>query len=741
MRKMKNPNADLRYDLQAPYSLSPMNSRFFALTAFFLLHVQIARAIEIKAVQDGLEVDAGSMGKFTLEHPQLLDANQKPIHKLVERSIAPKFATLKYEGGIQLNVSVGESGKASMKFSQPPADVKFVSLEMQIPIGFNQGGSWKIGDQAGAFPVQKPASPHLYQNNAPTLQISNYEGKNLVLKTPDYSFLQLTDNREWNWSIFHFKSTTPLEANLNGLEIAFSMTGAADGAKAKPLVDAFGQSNLAEWPDKVKSLEELKADVESEKAYYDSLKPPATDAFGGLPGSKEKLNLKTTGYFHMEKKGERWILVDPAGNAFFHLGLCGVVPNDDYTLVKGRESAYAWLPKPEGEFASVFRPQSDGTILSFHLANQVRKYGQPYNDESYNARMIARMKKWGFNSIGAFSNGGWQARHDAQFPTVAHLPLNVWEGVPRIPGIHETFDPFDEKVRTLIEAKLAAFLPEPANDPLIIGYYIVNEPIYEQIPVIVPSLKASEHACKRQLVKWLTEKYTTIAAFNSAWELDAKSFDDLLETGLSLKSAKAKQDAETFAGIFLDAYMKLVAESFHKHDPNHMLIGSRLQPGTISHEWISRAMGKHLDVMSFNYYTYGVDKQFLKNIYEWTGGKPMMLSEFFWSSPKDTGLTGGREVNSQEERGLAYRHYVEQTAALGFVVGIEWFTLVDQSVTGRWFSGFDGERSNSGVLSVTDRPWKPVLSEMMKTNYDIYKVWLGEKAPFAWDDARFKVAK
>jgi hypothetical protein len=60
-------------------------------------------------------------------------------------------------------------------------------------------------------------------------------------------------------------------------------------------------------------------------------------------------------------------------------------------------------------------------------------------------------------------------------------------------------------------------------------------------------------------------------------------------------------------------------------------------------------------------------------------------------------------------------------------------------VTGRWFSGFDGERSNSGVISVADRPWKGMLQEVMKTNYDIYKVMLGERAPFVWDDARFKV--
>ena len=93
---------------------------------------------------------------------------------------------------------------------------------------------------------------------------------------------------------------------------------------------------------------------------------------------------------------------------------------------------------------------------------------------------------------------------------------------------------------------------------------------------------------------------------------------------------------------------------------------------------------------------------------------------------------------TQQERGLAYRNYVELSAALDFVVGIEWFTLIDQSVTGRWFQGFDGERANTGVLSVTDRPWRGALDEMVKTNHDIYRVWFRERPPFVFDDSRFK---
>ena len=102
------------------------------------------------------------------------------------------------------------------------------------------------------------------------------------------------------------------------------------------------------------------------------------------------------------------------------------------------------------------------------------------------------------------------------------------------------------------------------------------------------------------------------------------------------------------------------------------------------------------------------------------GDRPLIFSEFYFSSTGDSGLTGGgKDVSSQWERGLAYRHYVEQAAALGYVVGIEWFTLVDQATTGRWFEKYNGEAANTGLITVTDRPWQAMLAEMMKTNYGI----------------------
>lgn len=684
-----------------------------------------------KTTDKGVSVEAGSLGQFELSYPAFSDGSQKAVHKLVEVRPAGSGAALKYEDGASVEVQAGAQGEVSFSFTNIPADVKSLSYEVLIDIAFNKGGTWKMGGKEGAFPKEKSAPPQIYSGNTSKAVITSAQGRSLSISSPDFAFVQLTDNREWNWGIFALKFFVPF--NPDQLIQKFTIT-ADSAASGKKLVDALGQSTLETWPEKVKSEAELKADAESEKAWYASLKTPERDAFGGLPGSGAKLGLKKTGFFHVEQKeGKSW-LVNPAGNAFFQTGLCGFQPSDDYTYVTGREDIYEWLPKAGSEFATAFR-EGDASNFSFYVANLIRKFGQPYDHDVFAARMIDRVRKFGFNSIGAFSQPPPTAATKASFPYVLSLAINEWEGIPRIQGAWEVFDPFDEKVRSLIEQQLAKTLPARADDPLLIGYFIINEPRYDELPKVLPALNG-QHACKRRLVQFLHEKYKTIAAYNAAWGASAAGFEALNDAGLAVTTDAAKEDITTFTGIFLEAEFELVSSNFRKHDKNHLLLGNRLQPVTIDNEQLCRIAAKHIDVMSYNYYTYDVDKALLKKVHEWTGGKPMLLSEFFWSSPRDSGLTGGREVLSQQERGLLYRHYVEQAASLGFVVGIQWFTLIDQATTGRWFSKYNGESANTGIFSVTDRPWKLMVEEMARTNNGIYDVLLGERAPFFWERAK-----
>ena len=684
---------------------------------------------ELKTTGAGIEITAGSLGSFTLTYPEFA-----PVHKQIEVKTAGANATVRYEGGAECAIAiVGE--EITVVFKAVPADVTSWKMISLIDIGFAKGGTWKIAKKEGVFPAEKASPPQIASLNSTNFMLQNAQGQSLSITTPDYAFQQLTDNREWNWAIYHWQFIVPFGADKTTAKVKVT----SNLASATKLIDPFGQSLKDSYPNKLKSLEELKADVEADKTYYASIATPKLDRFGGLPGSRESLGLKKTGFFHVEQKQKKSWLVDPDGNAFFHFGLCGFAPSDDYTYVKGREGIYEWLPKAEGEFASAFRQGDGDAHFSFYLANVIRKFGAAYDYESHATRMIERVRKWGFNSIGAFSPVPTTAHVKADFPYVAHLPINEWEGVPRIPGAHEVWDPYDAATAKMIADKLAAGLPARANDPLLIGYFIVNEPRYDELPRVIPSLPG-KHACKQRLVAFLKDKYKTAEAFNTAWQAKAAAFEELIEPGLAVTTDAAKADVKTFVGEFMETYFAQIEKAYRQHDKKHMLIGSRLQPVTIEDEQLCRIMGRHLDVVSYNYYTFGVDTAALKRYHEWCGGKPMILSEFFWASPKDSGLIGGREVSSQQERGLAYRNYVEQSAALGFVIGIEWFTLVDQATTGRWFSKYNGESYNTGLFSVADRPWKAMLAEMMKTNHTIYELLLGKRPPFAWEDARFKPA-
>jgi len=697
-----------------------------------------AQALELKTKQDGIGIEYSGFGSFTLSYPALRNGAQQPAHKLIEAKADGHQATVRYEDGGELQVSVSGS-KIDLDFTKLPEDMKSYQMAMLMDIAFSQGGSWKIGDKSGSFPRTKPTVPHLYQGNSDVFEFTNAQGLSLKVQAPQYSFQQLTDNREWNWAIFNWMFIVPCDSNRTKTSIV--LTPGGTGGPTKKLVDSLGQSTAETWPAKMKRVEELASDAKADDAYFASLHPPKTDRFGGLPGSEALLGLKKTGFFHVEQHNEKSWLVDPEGNVFFHLGLCGFTPNDEYTYIKGREGIYEWLPKPDSEFQSAYLSRGvDGegnTSFSFFLANQIRKFGKPYDLDSYVARMIRRVHAWGFNSMGAFSNPSQPALDKASFPYVLSLPATEWEGVPRIPGAFEVWDPFDETTCQRIEENLAKSLPGRVNDPLLIGYFIVNEPRYDQLPGAIPAL-TGKHACRREFTKFLAGKYKDVGAFNTAWSAQAKSFDELNDVGLAVKTDAAKADVNAFVGVFLDTYFSFVERTFRKYDTNHLLLGARLQPVTIDNEQLCRIMGKYIDVMSYNYYTYGVDKAALQRFYEWTGKRPMMLSEFYWASPADSGLVGGRDVGSQKERGLAYRNYVEQCSSLGFIVGVEWFTLADQATTGRWFSKYSGESANTGLMSVVDRPWKPMLEEMMKTNYGIYDLLLGRREPFQWDNPRFK---
>ncbi len=510
---------------------------------------------------------------------------------------------------------------------------------------------------------------------------------------------------------------------------------AADAAK--PLVDRYGQSTRAQWPGKVTDDKELKADAARQVEAPDN--GPALDPYGGLAGSGEKYGLARTGFFHVGKAGDRQVLVTPDGNIFFHLAVCGISLTDDYTLVRGREQTYEWLPETNGDFASAWRPGTPG-VVSFYVANQIRKYGKPFSLEEWSGRVVDRLRAWGFNSAGAFSEFTGTMR-ERNFPYVSWLPSGEEYGAKTLPdklGAAKVIDPYWPGTEEALDKAFSKRIAASANDPLIIGYFNSNEQHLELISQVVPRYKASEVAAKRKLVDDLRRKYGSVEAFNAAWQPERPfaTFDEAGEAPLRVTTEAAAADMNAFFRDYLETYFSMVERTFRKYDRNHLLIGSRLTPATANNRDIVEISGAHTDVVSVNYYTYAIDRAFLERVHRWSGGKPVILSEWYFSAT-NTGLGSGKEVKNQEERGLAYRHYVEQTASLPFVVGSEWFIYTDQALTGRFFEGFHGEGNNTGLVSVTDRPYEELVAATHETGEGIYDVMMGKKKAFVFNDPRF----
>ncbi len=688
---------------------------------------------------DGVGISCGSMGSFKLAHPRLAiggEARSKPIETKLEGNVC----TLKFKGGGVLKATLRDR-TVSYELAAVPQGYKSPFQEMFVPFNFNQGGKWTVDGTTGAYPLVKGGAK-LYQGNGSRVAVTDPNNATLALKFSVAPYVEVQDNREWGWSIFY--NGFHLPGGLRNWSVNLSLDTSAFARKR--LLDKFGQVPR-EFAGKIKSEAELEADVKTEAAYYKSLafrqklaeKGYKLDSFGGLAGEGAKMGLRKTGFFHCEKKTvkgrERWYLVDPEGNPFFHLGICGFGASDDYTNVEGRQDAFEWLPPHEGPMARAWKdaPGSwwNSRAVSFYKANVIRKYGS-YDDATMSERFVDRVREIGFNSVGAFS-GRPAAVESRNFPYVTFVPL----GSPKmIPSIRGMFDPFDEKSVAEVTKAMKGCAAR-ANDPLLIGLFLANEQGLEDIPRAVPALNAT-YAAKREFVKFLGKKYGTIAAFNAAWNAKEPDFKALEDKGLAVVTKPAFADVRAFTEIFLEAYYSLIERNFRANDPNHMLIGNRWQPGTANDEILCRVCGKYMDVVSINYYTGGVDRKFINRIYEWSGRKPQFWSEFYYTSTKESNCSpASHDLETQAKRGMAYRNYLEDGADLGFLVGIEWFTLIDQAATGRFFEGQNGERNNTGLFNVADRPYRDMWQQMLQAHLDVYPVWFGLAEPWKFDDPRY----
>lgn len=482
----------------------------------------------------------------------------------------------------------------------------------------------------------------------------------------------------------------------------------------KILVDELGQPAYSDWPGKTHSVEEMTAYL-TEEAKKPIPKGFFNDDWSRYGGWKNK-KFEATGYFRTEHDGRRWWLVDPNGNAFFSSGLDCVRPGEA-GYVEDIQKLFAWLPDKEGTYSEAWKIGEiyEGyDFFNFGVANLIRTFGSEWWN-NWAKITKRRLLEWGFNTIGNWSS--------LDFIRYAKLPY-VWP-LKNFPTTQKKIfrdfpDVFSDEY-TRNSAVFAEQLKAFEGDRYMIGYFLRNEPIWGFVDGLNIAEEVLENECelasKDALIMFLSERYGgDINNLNSSWNTDFDSFDDLkkpIRKATSL-SAAAEEDLTDFSRIMIERYVKIPSEAVKKVDPYHLNLGMRY--AYISSELLYSGC-QHFDVFSINCYRLDPYSE-LERVGKATG-MPVMIGEFHFGALDRGIMTNGLvAVNSQEDRAIAFRYYMENAASANHCVGAHYFIMNDQPALGR----YDGENCQIGCIDVCQKPYEEFINSVILTNSRLYEV-------------------
>ncbi|WP_347904489.1 beta-agarase [Pseudomonas purpurea] len=539
------------------------------------------------------------------------------------------------------------------------------------------------------------------------------------------------------------------------------------------LVDTYGQSTRARWPEKVASDEQLKSaggkEQQQLKTWLAAREQMSLDTYGGWNKGPA---FKASGFFRTEKRDGRWYLVTPQGHPFYSLGVNTIAPNTSQTYVAGREWMFDALPKDGEPLASYYgdgdnrsgngadqgRAFNAGRWFDFYGANLQRAYGQPcvpgsetqaatakvdaketqaektaeaapcaaptFDEKRWVGHTLDRLQAWGFNTLGNWSAPALGLSNRVPYT----LPLSIvgdyasistgtdwWGGMP---------DPFDPRFAMATERAVAIAARDHRDDPWLVGYFADNELAWAgpgddpkaRYALAYGTLRmTTDVPAKRAFLKQLRDKYRNQAGLSKAWGIDLPAWELMEDPGFvpplpSAEHPEIEADFKYFQKVFADTYFKTISDSLKWHAPNHLLLGGRF---AVSTPEAVASCAQYCDVLSFNMYTLkpqdGYDFSVLKSL-----DKPVLITEFNFGSRDRGPFWGGvTELAKEEDRGPAYAAFLKQAVSEPSIVGVHWFQYLDQPVTGRLL---DGENGHFGLVGITDLPFQGFVDSVRKSN-------------------------
>lgn len=431
----------------------------------------------------------------------------------------------------------------------------------------------------------------------------------------------------------------------------------------------------------------------------------------------------------MTKYNNKWTLVDPIGNLFFSLGMDHVNIGGIHssTPLLEREGWFDTLPSPNSpsnyeSFFVRYIYSSDysgryAPCFSFIVSNLKKKWGSNWRAVG-SAMSTLRLKSWGFNTIGNWSDAEVYRKNEIPFTLGIAMAGSQCElvGGGKIFTVGSSYDPYDPRFKVLLNRRLQG-LKSLASSQWCIGVFVDNELYWDKDFGKMTQMAPKTNYAKKALLAMLKDKYHNIDKLNVAWKMKYKDWADCLKNRKAANTSQARKDYDDFYEMITERYFQTVRDAVHTQLPDKLYLGSRFARVTPT---AYRMAAKYCDVVSFNIYQTTLE-DFLPPTAD---DAPLLVGEFHFGS-KDRGMFGHGlvGVKSQKQRAEAYKKYVSSALSHKQFVGCHWFQYYDQPTTGR---AFDGENANIGYLNTADVPYTEMVDASREVAGELYELRFGK---------------
>jgi hypothetical protein len=179
---------------------------------------------------------------------------------------------------------------------------------------------------------------------------------------------------------------------------------------------------------------------------------------------------------------------------------------------------------------------------------------------------------------------------------------------------------------------------------------------------------------KRTWIEVLKTQYPSANEAAAMYRLNAADWDEfggITQWGLPEDQEQGFADQAMMNAKIVEAYHKAHHDAIRRYDPNHLILGDKIQNQRPQPDWVWEIVRNYVDVIviqDYDFFSPGHSKK-LRHIHALTG-KPMMNGDHSYGALRpNMKAVKGVKVASAEAKGQQYANYLEGIMKLPFMVG------------------------------------------------------------------------